>query len=251
LIAAFDSATSSIVIRLLAERIATHDLPALPRASAVNPRWLALFETRHGPDAYQRLIAELRQPCVTFADIAKHLGVTRERVRQWHVLFLPDAPRGHERQRLCAFHRWKSRLLEDPLLRTFYRHARAYVEADRIEFIKTSQGYCKRYLRIDRRIVALKDARRSTAAPPESGTQVYVLGHCRRSADLVYYRLNLDDYLLLPAHEVPVTGTTFVDLPGSRYRVFKNSFEALGTSNRGETSRTPGAEAADDIGRSR
>jgi hypothetical protein len=247
------------VIRSLAEGIATHykqtdglsEASTPPRSSAVNPRWLALFETRHGPDAYKRLIAELRQPCVTFADIAKHFGVTRERVRQWHLLLFPDSPRGHERQRLCAFSRWKVRLLEDPLLRTFYRHARAYVEPGCIEFVKTSQGYCKRYLRIDRRIVALKDARRSTAAPPESATQAYLLGHCRRSADLVYYRLNLDDYLLLPAHEVPVTGTTFVDLPGSRYRVFKNSFEALGTSNCGETGRTPGAEAADDISRSR
>ena len=54
--------------------------------------WCTLFEERHGPGAYERLLDDLRQPCVTFATIAKRLGVTRERVRQWQMELLPDAP---------------------------------------------------------------------------------------------------------------------------------------------------------------
>ena len=78
-------------------------------------RWRILFEERHGAGAYERLLAELGQPCVTFAAIAKRLGVTRERVRQWQLALLPDAPRGHERQRQCARWRHKRRLFADPL----------------------------------------------------------------------------------------------------------------------------------------
>src|SRR5262245_57949942 len=95
----------------------------------VDPRWLALFEDRYGASAYERLLEDLRRPCLTFAAIARRFGVTRERVRQWQQQLLPDAPRGHERKRLCALHQRRRRLLEDPLVRTFIRHARASLDA--------------------------------------------------------------------------------------------------------------------------
>ena len=60
-----------------------------------------LFEDRYGRGAHARLLSLLQQPCVTFAEIADQFGVTRECVRQWHQRLLPDAPTGHERQRLC------------------------------------------------------------------------------------------------------------------------------------------------------
>jgi hypothetical protein len=170
---------------------------------------------------------------VTFATIAKRLGVTRERVRQWQMLLLPDAPRGHERQRLCAAYRRKRRLLEDPLFRAFYRHAQTHVERGRIELIKASDGYRLRSVRIDRRIVALRDAHRR--AEPTSSAPEYVLAGYRGAADFLYYRLAPDDYLLLPARELPAVGTTFTDRPGSRYHVFKNTFEALGADTRYHT----------------
>ena len=44
----------------------------------------SVFEERYGAGSQQRLIALLEQPCVTFATIATHFGVSRERVRQWH-----------------------------------------------------------------------------------------------------------------------------------------------------------------------
>jgi transposase-like protein len=198
-----------------------------PDVKPLNRRWLTIFEDRHGIGAYERLIAELRQPCVTFADIAKRLDVSRERVRQWQRLLLPDSPRGHERQRLCAIYRRKRRLLEDPLFRTFYRHARAFVRPGRIELIDASAGYRTRAVRIDRQIVALRDARRSASATVSSNRHSYLLARCR-AADFLYYQLTSDDYLLLPVHQLPVAGTTFVDRPGSRYEMFKNTFEALG-----------------------
>jgi hypothetical protein len=193
----------------------------------VGRRWLAIFEDRYGAGAYERLIAELRQPCITFADIAKRLGVTRERVRQWQMLLLPDAPRGHERQRLCASQRRKRRLLADPLFQGFYRHARAYVEPHRIELIKTSDGFRMRSVRIDRRVVVLRDARDSAEGPATPNAREYVLPGYRGAAEFLYYRLAPNDYLLLPTRELPVTGTTFTDRPDSRYQRYKNTFDAL------------------------
>jgi hypothetical protein len=196
---------------------------------SVNRRWLAIFEDRHGPDAYERLIADLRQPCVSFAEIARRLDVSRERVRQWQRLLLPDAPRGHERQRLCAIYRRKRRLLEDPLFRAFYRHARTFVERGRIELIKASDGYRTRSVRIDRRVVVLREARPSGRghAPAPPSAPEYLLASCREAADFLYYRLTTNDYLLLPVRELPAAGTTFVDRPGSPYHAFKNTFGAL------------------------
>jgi hypothetical protein len=202
--------------------------PTTPHGvNPLNQRWLAIFEDRHGPGAYERLIADLRQPCVTFADIAKRLEVSRERVRQWQRLLLPDSPRGHQRQRLCASYRRKRRLLEDPLFRAFYRHARAFVPRGRIELIDASAGYRTRAVRIDRQVVALRDARRPAGAEKRANEHSYLLARCR-AADFLYYQLTSDDYLLLPVHELPATGTRFVDRPGSRFEMFKNTFEALG-----------------------
>ena len=55
----------------------------------VDARWQTIFEDRYGADGLDRLLQVLRQPCVTFAAIAKQFGVTRECVRQWHLLLLP------------------------------------------------------------------------------------------------------------------------------------------------------------------
>ena len=65
-------------------------------------RWQELFDGRYGAGALAELRGMLEQPCLTFAEIAVRFGVTRERVRQWHLELMPGAPRGHARQRLCA-----------------------------------------------------------------------------------------------------------------------------------------------------
>jgi Sigma-70, region 4 len=207
-----------------------YDVMTTEDVETAHRRWLAIFEDRHGADAYDRLIADLRQPCVTFAEIARRLGVSRERVRQWQKLLLPEAPRGHQRQRLCAIYRRRRRLLDDPLFRTFYRHARAFVDRGRIELIKASEGYRTRSVRIDRRIVVLREARMpqgAPSAPSAANEREFLLAGCRETADFLYYRLTPDDYLLLPVREIPAAGTTFVDRPGSPYHTFKNTFGAL------------------------
>lgn len=92
---------------------------------------MALFEDRYGAGSFDRLKAMFDQPCTTFAAIAQHFGVTRERVRQWHLKLCPDAPRGHERKRQCVLQRSKRELLRQPLFQSFYRHARPHFEPGR------------------------------------------------------------------------------------------------------------------------
>ena len=201
--------------------------PPAARVEAHDARWLAIFEDRHGAGAFDRLMEQLRQPCVTFAGIAKQFGVSRERVRQWHVKLLPDAPRGHQRQQLCALYKQKRRLLNDVLFRSFYNHARPHFDAGRIALIKAEEGYRKRSVRIDERIVAIRDASASATLLRTSATPVYALQRYQGSADFIYLRLTDDDYLFLPRSELSVEGTTFSDRPTSRYRRFKNTFAAL------------------------
>lgn len=87
-------------------------------------RRVTSFNDRYGAGAHERLLSRLAHPCTTFAQIAKEFGVTRERVRQWQLLWLPDAPRGRERRRQCGFFRKRRLLLEEPLFKAFYRKIR-------------------------------------------------------------------------------------------------------------------------------
>ena len=84
---------------------------------------------------------------ISFAEIATRYGVTRERVRQWHLQLLPGAPRGHQRRRLCIRQQQKRELLTDPVFRHFYRHARAHSDADGHPLITSAEpgetwAYC-------------------------------------------------------------------------------------------------------------
>ena len=189
-------------------------------------RWLQIFEERYGPGAHQRLIALFERPCVTFAEIAQKFGVTRERVRQWHVQLLPDAPRGHARQRLCVASRQKRQLLDDPLFRSFYRHARPHVPAGRIALIRTRDGYRRRIVRLDAKVVAIKRARQHQGLTG-SERAAYILMNSYQNVDYIYYWLAADDYLLLPKTALPGDRTTFLDSPGSKYQRFRKTFSAL------------------------
>jgi hypothetical protein len=92
----------------------------------------AAFSERYGNGAFERLTQRLEQRCLTFAQIAAESGVSRERVRQWYRQLLPDAPSGHERQRLCAIHRRRRRLFGNALYRSFFQRARAHFGQGRI-----------------------------------------------------------------------------------------------------------------------
>jgi hypothetical protein len=189
--------------------------------------WLAIFEDRYGTGSHERLMAMLGRPCVTFAEIAGRFGVSRERVRQWHRQLLPDAPRGHARQRLCVVYHQKRRLLEDSLFRSFYQHARPHVEPGRIALIPTREGFRRRAVRLDGATVVIRTARRQPRPEHSAETPAYVLTSSRSGADYVYYKLSTDEYLLVPARELPSERTTFLDTSSSKYQRFKNNFEAF------------------------
>jgi hypothetical protein len=194
---------------------------------AVDARWLAIFEDRHGSGSYERLLALFAQPCTTFAEIAGQFGVSRERVRQWYAQLLPGAPSGHERQRLCGLQNRKRRLLGDPVFRSFYRHARPHFAPGRIELVKAIDAYRTRSVRIDDRLVAIRDASGSAVLRSRSDVVTYRLTRCRRPVDFVYYRLAAADFLFVPADIVPVGGTMFSEAPGSKYHRFRNTFSAF------------------------
>ena len=186
-----------------------------------------LFEDRYGSGAYARLMGMFDRPCVTFAEIGGLFGVSRERVRQWHRQLLPDAPRGHARKRLCVVYHQKRRLLEDPLFRSFYEHARPHVEPGRITLIPTREGFRRRAVQLDGATVALKKARQHAVPAREHDLPAFVLTNCHRQVDYIYYRLSADEYLLVPASVLPAERTTFLDTPASKYQRFKNTFAAI------------------------
>ena len=174
-----------------------------------------MFEERYGTGSRERLIALLEQPCVTFATIALHFGVTRERVRQWHRELLPDAPTGHARQRLCALYQQRRRLLKDPLFRTFVRHVRSHFGPGAVQVIPSRNGYRTRIVQLDNHLVALRNAAPRTKGAPEPQRFRY-----RGAAEYVYVYLGPDTFLFLPALKL------------TDAHAFRNSFAALGTAER-------------------
>lgn len=186
-------------------------------ASRIDARALAVFEDRYGQGAFARLLEWLAQPCTTFAEIAARMHVTRERVRQWHRRYLPDAPSGRERQRLCLRHQRRRRLFRDELFRTFFRHARDAFGPGRVSPIVSGDGYRRRAVAIDHDTVALRDlATRHMTSLPD--TFCY-----RGSAAYVFVRLADEDFLFLPASAIRTRRGRAHGLDESRYR---NSFIA-------------------------
>jgi len=194
------------------------------RQSAAEVRRAALFAERYGPGSYERLLALLQRPCVTFAQIANRFSVTRERVRQWHVLLLPTAPSGRERRRQCALSRQRQRLLSDGLFSAFLRHARERAPGLRVEPVMTSSGFRTRLGRIDGRLVALRDASRIVTEKGDAQAASYRLVGYRGDAELVYFLLSAESFLVVPVKELSLYGATFVDDGMDRYKRFKNRF---------------------------
>jgi hypothetical protein len=196
------------------------------RAGDVGQPTLTLFDDRYGIGAYARLLTLLAQPCISFAEIAGQFGVTRERVRQWQSEFLPDAPRGRARQRLCMLQHARRQLMTDPLFNTFYRHVRTRFEARQVVLIRARTGFRRRVARVNGQLVAIKKAR--LRAGQQNGAVVHVLTASRRPVDFVYYQLGDGDFLFVPWTELPTVGTTFRDSPASKYQRYRNTFAAAG-----------------------
>jgi hypothetical protein len=195
--------------------------------------WVQSFNDRYGVEAYRILLDALEKPCVSYAETAARFGVTRERVRQWHLLLMPDAPRGHERRRLCRSYHQKRQLLIDPLFRAFVRAARPSFPSQSIGPIPARDGFRRRTVRLETQTVVLKQAAR---AHPREGSQprvpAYALTSSRGNADFIFYQLSGDDYLFVPKTLIPLAGTTFLDTSASKYRQFKNTFQAAASLQR-------------------
>lgn len=192
-------------------------------------RRLALFEDRYGSGSHERLLSLLRRPCVPFARIATKFEVTRERVRQWHALWLPDAPSGRERRRLCAVHQQQRRLLADDLFATFVRDVKQHAQGLRIEPVASAAGYRTRLAKLGGCVVALRDARRSARPSSDQAVSYRLVGY-RGRAQYVYALLTDHDFVCVPVAELPLHGATFVDHDRARLRPFKNGFGAILTA---------------------
>ena len=175
--------------------------------------WAAQFDGRYGEGASERLLADLRQPCVSFAEVAVTFGVTRECVRQWHRTLMPDAPTGHARQRLCAQYQRRRRLFQDPLFRAFFRHAREQFAPGRVAPIPGKDGYRTRTVLIDKYPVALRDGQS--------------IVRYRGAADFIYVRVDAGDFLFLPSTAIPATGLLLSSRALVGYHQYRNSFAAL------------------------
>jgi len=199
------------------------DVPASPDTGTNadrEPRRIALFEDRYGAGSHEQLLALLRQPCIPFARVAEQFGVTRERVRQWHGQLLPGAPSGHERKRQCALLRQRRRLLEDPLFKDFYRHARERFPADRIGLIRTRTRYRSRRLLLDGLAIALCRGTMETHGIRLGPTSARTFD----AIDFVYVRLEAEnEYLVIPRPLVRAPLIPDSALVGP----FRNSFDAL------------------------
>ena len=195
-------------------------------------RQIAAFDDRYGRDAHARLLEHLARPCVSFADIAAEFGVSRERVRQWRLQWAPQAPTGLERRRQCLATRRRRQLLAHPSFRSFYQEVRRHVPAHRLGLVASQSGFRKRIVRIDNRVAVLTAGRplaRSAADQPPT----YALPGVPAHAAFVYVQLGEGDYLFLPAHALPVRGTTFVDTPASKYQRFRRTFAAIDAEGEG------------------
>jgi hypothetical protein len=193
---------------------------------AARDRQIAAFDDRYGRDAHARLLERFDHPCVSFSDIAAEFGVSRERVRQWRLLWAPQAPTGRERRRRCQATRRRRELLEHPSFRSFYREVRRQVPAHRLGLVAARSGFRKRVVRIDDRVAVLTSGRPITR---DAGGQppIYALPPVPAQAAFVYVQLGEGDYLFVPAQALPARGTTFVDTPSSKYQRFRRTFAAI------------------------
>ncbi|MDR1990979.1 MAG: hypothetical protein LBQ09_12205 [Acidobacteriaceae bacterium] len=191
------------------------------------PEWREQFEERYGDGTLEHLVHLLVQPCVTFAAIAEEFGVTRERARQWHLELMPGAPRGHARQRLCASRQSKRRLLEDPLFRSFYEHARGEVESHRFVLVPAREGFRKRIVRLDTRTIGIREAVSRADSTTADQPATYVLTRFAEPVDFIYYRLSARDYLVVPGALVPEGGLEYGEQQPAAFDRFRNTFAAV------------------------
>ena len=201
---------------------------AVAVAEADRTSWVQAFDERYGRGAYARLVDQLSNQRLSYADIAGPFGVSRERVRQWHHALFPSAPRGRDRRRTRGVYNQKRRLLEDPLFRALVRAARGRVAPTALAPVTARDGFRKRVVSIGGQSVVLRRASRARGGEGRGPRPVYSLSGSRGSAALIFFHLGADDFLLVPRAILPAGGTTYTDSLASPYAVYRNTFAALG-----------------------
>lgn len=187
--------------------------------------WAAAFDRRYGEGAFARLCDRLEHPGHSFSRIAIDYGVTRERVRQWHRLLMPDAPTGRQRRRLWLRERSRRELFRDELFRAFYEHARRHLPAEAIRPIPTVDGYSRVRALVLQREVAL---RRATARPGRrDASQVFRITTPAPPVRYVYVLVPGGTFFFLPRDILPRHGAAFRDTDASKYARYRNSFDAV------------------------
>lgn len=187
--------------------------------------WAARFDKRYGEGEFAWLCARLEQPRHTFSSIAARYGVTRERVRQWHRMLMPEAPAGRERRRLHRRQQHWRDLLQDDLFGEFYRHARQHAPHASVQPILITHGYSRARALLNQVEVALRRVRPRVRSPRAS--KVVRIAPSPARVQYVYVLLPEGTFFLLPSGLLPRRSAVFEDMTSSKYQRFMNTFEAI------------------------
>lgn len=147
-----------------------------------------LWDDRYGVGSFQRMLALLERPCISFARIASEFGVSRERVRQWQLQYRPGSPTGQERRRLCQELKARRKMFADEVFAAFYQRARAQLRRAQFGLLESASGFRTRAIRLDRHVVGLCDGRGVDGASAGRSRDVWMLN----APDAAFFFVLLD-----------------------------------------------------------
>lgn len=197
------------------------------------------FDEKHGEGAHKALVLMLKDPSKTYGEIGSRFSVSRQRAKQWdkklsarHRL-KPVRRREYRAKRardeITEFNTRK--LLENDLFSSFYGIASSYFPETDIHPIPTSDfnryGFSRRSVRIHDRKILIKKATKWRNRTARQHSNIYTINTNSDNADFVFYLLDNRDFLFVSTSDLPQNGTTFIDSERSRYRRFRNNFDAL------------------------
>lgn len=156
-------------------------------------------------ETHKRIHKLLEVECLTFAEIGRRVGLSRERVRQIATTVLPV--NGRERQEVCANTKALINLMRRPSrMQLFIRTIEAV--GLRWEPIWARQGVQNRYsttqLLVEGSLVRVQSGK------ARGGRAGAVICPARTASDFTAWQIDNDRWLILPAAKVPPKQTSFV-----------------------------------------
>ena len=188
------------------------------------------FDARHGEGSYERLVEMLRNSTTTYEKIGREFNLTREAIRQWHVI-IQDGPKGGERQHMRAIENGRAKLFSNDLFRKFYQSAIQHFKPENIEPIpKRKCEFRTDAAMLNGREVAIRKTSKRASTRTQIGKiysyETYMLHTCQDSA-YIYYSLDNNDFLFMPTAALPERGTSYIESEWSKYHKFRNNFDAF------------------------